>query len=45
MKNGLKICQREIFNKNFPKKNAMFQEIKKEIESFEFFVVSLDFGR
>ena len=44
MKNGLKIYQKEIFNKNH-QTNTMFKEIKKEIESFGFNVVSHDFER
>jgi hypothetical protein len=48
MRGGLKIYQKEIFNKNHPtnkQTNTMFQEIKKEIESFGFTVVSHDFER
>ena len=47
MKNGSKIYQSEIFNKNHPKKqtNTLYQEIKKKIESFGFKIVSHDFER
>ena len=44
MKSGLKIYQKEIFNKNYPT-NTIFQEIKKEIESFGFTILSHDFKR
>ena len=39
MRSGLKIYQKEIFNK------YMYQKIKKEIESFGFNVVSYDYER
>jgi mannose-6-phosphate isomerase-like protein (cupin superfamily) len=45
MKNGLKVCRKEIFNKITQQTNSMFQEIKKEIESFRFTVASHDLER
>ena len=45
MKNGLKICQREIFKKNHPTNKHYVSRNKKKIESFGFFVVSYDFEK
>ena len=44
MKNGLKIYLNEVFKKK-SQTNSMFQEIKKEIESYGFNIDSLDFER